>query len=56
MNVLFKKSFFKDLKKLKNKELKNSVLTCILQVELAKNISQIKNLKKLAGFDFHYRI
>jgi mRNA interferase RelE/StbE len=56
MKVEFKKSFLKELKKLKDKKLKNSIAEAINQTELAENISQIKNLKKLAGYDFHYRI
>ena len=56
MKIDFKKSFLKDLKKLKNKGLNNAIHDCIIQVESAKNLSQIKNIKKLTGFDFHYRI
>ena len=56
MIVEFKKPFLKELKKLKNKSLKNSIFDCIVQVESAKNIAQIKNLKKLSGYDSHYRI
>ncbi len=56
MNIEFKKSFLKELKKLKNKSLKANVAECILQVESAKNLSQIKNLKKLTGYDVYYRI
>ena len=56
MKVEFKNSFLKELKKLKNKSLKNSIADCIEQVESAQNISQIKNLKKLTGYDIYYRI
>ncbi len=56
MKVEFKKSFLKELKKLKNKSLKNSIADCIVQVESAENISHIKNLKKLTGYDVYYRI
>jgi len=56
MKIEFKKSFLKELKKLKNKSLKANVAECILQVESAKNLSQIKNLKKLTGYDVYYRI
>lgn len=56
MNTVFKNSFLKELKKLKNKSLKESVYNCILQVESAKNISEIRNLKKLSGYDIYYRI
>jgi mRNA interferase RelE/StbE len=56
MKVEFKKSFLKDLKKLKNKSLQNSIYNCIIQVESAESLVAIKNLKKLAGFELHYRI
>ena len=56
MKIDFKKSFLKELKKLKNKSLKNSIHDCIIQVESAGNHTQIKNLKKLAGYDIFYRI
>ena len=56
MKVEFKKSFLKDLKNLKNKSLQNSIYKCIIQVESAESISEIKNIKKLAGFEAHYRI
>lgn len=56
MNIDFKKTFLKELKKLKNKSLKNSIHECIIQVEAAENVTQIKNIKKLRGFDIYYRI
>jgi len=56
MIIEFKKSFLSELKKLKNKSLKGTIANCIIQVESAKNISQIKNIKKLSGYDFYYRI
>jgi len=56
MKIEFKKSFLKELQKLRNKGLKNSIAECIVQVESANSSSQIRNLKKLAGFDDCYRI
>jgi len=56
MKVEFKKSFLKGLKKLKNKNLKNSIADYIIQVESAENTTHIKNLKKLSGYDVYYRI
>lgn len=56
MKVEFKRSFLKELKKLKNKHLKDSIFVCITQVESAVSIGQIRNLKKLAGYDVYYRI
>jgi mRNA interferase RelE/StbE len=56
MKVDFKKSFLKDLKKIKNKSLQNTVYEVIVLVESANNLNQIKNLKKLTGYEVHYRI
>jgi mRNA interferase RelE/StbE len=56
MKVEFKKSFLKEVKKLKNKTLQSAVLDCIIKVESAQNLSQVKNLKKLTGYDIYYRI
>ncbi|MBP7810642.1 MAG: type II toxin-antitoxin system RelE/ParE family toxin [Bacteroidia bacterium] len=56
MKTGFKKSFLKELKKLKNKSLKSAIADCIIQVESAENITQVKNLKKLSGYDIYYRI
>lgn len=56
MKVDFKKSFLKELKKLKNKSLQNSIYNVVVQVESSTSLNQIKNLKKLAGYEFHYRI
>ena len=56
MKIEFKKSFLSDIKKLKSKSLKDSVSDCIKQVESSVNPTQIKNLKKLTGYDKYYRI
>ena len=56
MKVDFKKSFLKELKKLKNKSLQNSIYDAIIQVESATSLNKIKNLKKLTGYEVHYRI
>lgn len=42
MKVGFKNSFLKELKKLKNKNLKNSLAACITQVEQTATIADIK--------------
>ena len=56
MKAEFKKSFLKELRKLRNKSLKNSIADCIGQVESASRIDHVKNIKKLAGYDDYYRI
>ena len=42
MKVEFKKSLLKDIKKIKNKPLQNSIYNCIIHVETAQFISEIK--------------
>jgi mRNA interferase RelE/StbE len=56
MKTDFKKSFLKDLQKLTNQKLKSNILQTILQVEETGSIGEIRNLKKLAGFEAYYRI
>jgi mRNA interferase RelE/StbE len=56
MRVEFKKSFLKDLKKLKDKQLKELIFDCIVQVEAAQHLGQIRNLKKLTGYDDYFII
>ena len=56
MKVEFKKSFLKDLKNIKNSNLKNSIASCIIEIENSKDFSLIKNLKKLSGYNNYYRI
>jgi mRNA interferase RelE/StbE len=56
MNFEFEKSFVKDFRKLKNKELARSILEVAKQVSEAKSANEIINLKKLSGVRSAYRI
>jgi mRNA interferase RelE/StbE len=56
MEVLFEKHFLKSIDKLGNKELQESIIEIITNVEKAKTFSEIKNIKKLKGFQTFYRI
>ncbi len=56
MKVEFKSSFAKDLKKVKDKDLKARVKQVIELVEKAKGIQEINDAKKLEGGDRYYRI
>lgn len=57
MDVKFKPRFLKDLSPLKSdKELIFSLGKIIQQIEKARNISEIGNLKKLESFESRYRI
>ena len=56
MKAEFKKSFLKDLKKIRNKQLKDSIFEAIKQAESVENTNEIRNLKKLSWYDVYYRI
>lgn len=56
MNVAASKDFLKQLAKLKNPKLIQEVSTLYDQIELASSIRDIKNIKKLSGYDRYYRI
>lgn len=56
MNVQFKSSFARDLKKIREKELKTQVAEVIRQVERANSLQEISELKKLKGGERYYRI
>jgi mRNA interferase RelE/StbE len=56
LKVKFKSSFTKDLRKVKNKSLLARVKETIEQVEQARNLQEIKNIKKLKGGDRYFCI
>jgi mRNA interferase RelE/StbE len=56
MKTLFRKSFARDLKKVKDEAVLDRVRRAIEQVEAADTLQQIDNLKKLSGTDNFYRI
>jgi mRNA interferase RelE/StbE len=56
MKVDFKTSFLRDIKKVKDVEILNSIDTAIQNIENATSINEIKNIKKLTGFKTYYRI
>ena len=56
MEILFERSFERDLKKVRDKRLLKQVRNVIQQVEAAPGLSEIRNLKKLQGFESYYRI
>lgn len=56
MIVEFDKSFLKSLLKIKDSTELYKVKSQILQLEKAKGLNNIKNLKKLIGFKKYYRI
>ena len=56
MKLEFLSKFNKDLEKLTNSKVRDSVLRAILSLENANNLNEISNLKKLKGNKFAYRI
>lgn len=56
MNVLYEKSFLKDLKKRKDKILKERVQTVIIEIKRARDRSELSNIEKLRGHDSAYKI
>ncbi len=56
MNVLFEKSFLKDLKKRKEKTLKKRVESVITEIKEAQDKGDLKKIEKLKGHDSAYKI
>ncbi len=56
METRYLSSFAKDLKKIKNKEIVSEIEKIVNDIKTLKDTRQIKNLKKLKGHDFAYRI
>ena len=56
MEVDFASTFLKTLKKTKNSDLLQKIHEAIEDVICANKLEEIKNIKKLIGFKYHYRI
>jgi len=56
MQIVFKDSFKKDLRKSANSNLCKKVMLIINEIEKAQNIHQINNIAKLSGTDNYFRI
>ena len=56
MNVAFRKSFVRDLKKIKDRRILDRVDEVIKRVEAAVSLQNITELKKLSGEGKYYRI
>ncbi len=56
MKTAFRKSFARDLKKIKDPELLDRIRRVIEEVEAADNLQAIGNVKKIAGSESFYRI
>lgn len=56
MNVEFKGSFARDLKRIRDNDLKRRVKEIIELVERVQSLQEVQNVKKLRGGDCYYRI
>ena len=56
MKVEFKTSFARDLREVKDRNLKDKIKEIIELVERAQSLQKIDNIKKLRGGDCYYRI
>jgi len=56
MKTDFRKSFLRDLKKIKDQDVLNRVRKAILDVEAAASLQEIVNLKKMSGTICFYRL
>lgn len=56
MIATFRKSFARDLKKLKDEDVRERVREVIEDVEKAAELAEIGQMKKMAGTDNHFRI
>ncbi|MGB3296015.1 MAG: type II toxin-antitoxin system RelE/ParE family toxin [Phormidesmis sp.] len=56
MKVEFRKTFEKDLRKLRGEALLSKIKSAIEAVEAASTLEEVANLKKLQGADGYFRI
>jgi mRNA interferase RelE/StbE len=56
MNVEFRKSFEKDLSKIRDETLLQKIQAVIEEVENAENFEEVNNIKKLKADGDYYRI
>ena len=56
MNVSYKSSFFRSIKKITDSRLKAEIEQAIASVKNAPEKGKIPNLKKMEGYKVHYRI
>jgi mRNA interferase RelE/StbE len=56
VDVLFEASFARDLKQVNDKQLLQRVQNIIEEIKAANELSQVRNLKKMQGYDTLYRI
>ena len=56
MNVLFEASFAKDLRRIKDRNLRRRIQRVIAEAKTADTLDDVHNLIKMRGYDTFYRI
>jgi len=56
MEVVFLRSFFRDIKKIKNRRLKQKVKDLIVDLENAETLEGVSNVVKMKGYAVAYRV
>jgi len=56
MKILFEKKFLKDIERITNKAIKRQIESVIAGIEKSTELNSLRNLKKLKGHPFAYRI
>jgi len=56
VKTVFRDKFNREVRKLKDRKLKDNIVAVIEKVEQASSVSEIKNIKKMKGHPFAYRI
>jgi len=56
MELIFRPVFFREFDRLKNKDVLKALKNIFNQIEKAKSIDEIGNLKKLRNYSYYYRI
>ena len=56
MKIEFRESFQKDLLRIKDKHLHSKIESALHNIETAKSVEDISNLKKLKGYKEYFRI
>lgn len=56
MILQIEKSFYKSLDKISYNEIADKIEAILTEIEAAENIREIKNVKKMTGYKFYYRI
>ena len=56
MDVLYESSFAKDLKRVKDEQLLKRIQNVIEEIKAANELAEVRNLKKLQGYDTFYRL